>query len=151
MGHPGMTPRPVTEKEIPEVESSFLNLPTGKEQVLFVDDEKFLVDIGVEMLNDLGYTVEGKTSPREALDAFRASPDQYDIVVTDMTMPEMSGEQLAMEIKKIRADIPIIICSGYSKEMTPERAKEIGVCSFLDKPITMEDMATTIRKELDNR
>ncbi|MBA4366990.1 MAG: hypothetical protein C0403_05055 [Desulfobacterium sp.] len=142
---------PVIEKEIPEMESSILDLPTGNEQVLFVDDEKFLVDIGIEMLNDLGYKVEGRTSSYDALEAFRANPDKYDIVITDMTMPEMSGDKLAMEIKKIRSDIPIIICSGFSKVMTQEKAQRIGVKSLLNKPITMEEMAHTIRKELDEK
>ncbi len=142
---------PVIEKEIPEMESSILDLPTGNEQVLFVDDEKFLVDIGIEMLNDLGYKVEGRTSSYDALEAFRANPNKYDIVITDMTMPEMAGDKLAMEIKKIRSDIPIIICSGFSKVMTQEKAQRIGVKSFLNKPITMEEMAYTIRKELDEK
>ncbi|MFH2067108.1 MAG: PAS domain S-box protein [Pseudomonadota bacterium] len=142
---------PVIEKEIPEVENSILDLPSGNEQVLFVDDEKFLVDIGIEMLNDLGYKVEGRTSSHDALEAFRANPDKYDIVITDMTMPEMTGDKLAMEIKKIRSDIPIIICSGFSREMTQEKAQRIGVRSFLNKPITMEEMAQTIRKELDRK
>jgi len=140
---------PVIEKEIQKVESSILDLPTGNEQVLFVDDEKFLVDIGIEMLNDLGYKVEGRTSSYDALEAFRANPDKYDIVITDMTMPEMAGDKLAMEIKKIRSDIPIIICSGFSKVMTQEKAQRIGVKSLLNKPITMEEMAHAIRKELD--
>ncbi len=142
---------PVIEKEIPEMESSILDLPTGNEQVLFVDDEKFLVDIGIEMLNDLGYKVEGRTSSYDALEAFRANPDKYDIVITDMTMPEMAGDKLAMEIKKIRSNIPIIICSGFSKVMTQEKAQRIGVKSLLNKPITMEEMAHTIRKELDEK
>lgn len=142
---------PLVEKEIPEVENSILDLPAGNEQVLFVDDEKFLVDIGIEMLNDLGYKVEGRTSSHDALEAFRANPDKYDIVITDMTMPEMTGDKLAMEIKKIRSDIPIIICSGFSREMTQDKAQRIGVRSFLNKPITMEEMAHTIRKELDRK
>jgi PAS domain S-box-containing protein len=142
---------PLIEKEIPEMESSILDLPTGNEQVLFVDDEKFLVDIGIEMLNDLGYKVEGRTSSYDALEAFRANPNKYDIVITDMTMPEMAGDKLAMEIKKIRPDIPIIICSGFSKVMTQEKAQRIGVKSLLNKPITMEEMAHTIRKELDEK
>jgi DNA-binding NtrC family response regulator len=133
------------------VENSILDLPAGNEQVLFVDDEKFLVDIGIEMLNDLGYKVEGRTSSHDALEAFRANPDKYDIVITDMTMPEMTGDKLAMEIKKIRSDIPIIICSGFSREMTQDKAQRIGVRSFLNKPITMEEMAHTIRKELDRK
>jgi CheY-like chemotaxis protein len=140
---------PVVEKEATTVTNAILDLPTGTEQVLFVDDEKFLVDIGIEMLKDLGYKVEGRTSSHDAFEAFRANANKYDIVITDMTMPEMTGEILAMEIKKIRPDIPIIICSGFSKEMTQNKAQRIGVNTFLNKPITMEELAHAIRKELN--
>ena len=139
---------PVVEKEAISIQNSLIDLPTGTEQVLFVDDEKFLVDIGIEMLKDLGYRVEGRTSSHDALEAFRANPAKYDIVITDMTMPEMTGDILSMEIKKIRSNIPIIICSGFSKEITQGKAQRIGVTSFLNKPITMEELANAIRREL---
>jgi DNA-binding NtrC family response regulator len=124
-------------------------LPTGTEQVLFVDDEKVLVDIGEKMLKKLGYKVKGRTSPYEALEAFRANPDKFDLVITDMTMPRMSGENLAKQILKIRSDMPVIICTGFSNMITPENASLMGIKDFLMKPLTMHDLSESIRKVLD--
>jgi PAS domain S-box-containing protein len=126
-------------------------LPRGNEQILFVDDEKVLVEIGEQMLEKLGYKVNVRTSPYEALEAFKANPDKYDMVITDMTMPKMSGENLAKEILKIRSDIPIIICTGFSNMMSPEKASATGIKGFLMKPLTMSDLSKSIRDVLDHR
>jgi len=124
-------------------------LSTGTEQVLFLDDDKVLVDIGEQMLQKLGYKVESRTSPYEALEVFRANPEKFDMVITDMTMPQMSGDTFAQEILKIRSDVPIILCTGFSNLMSPEKAKEFGIEGFLMKPLTMSDLSKNIRKVLD--
>jgi len=140
---------PCIEVEAKKETNTFEPLPTGTEQVLFVDDEKVLVDIGEKMLKKLGYKVTGRTSPYEALEAFRANPDKFDLVITDMTMPRMSGENLAKEILKIRPDMPVIICTGFSNMITPENASSMGIKDFLMKPLTMYDLAKSIRSVLD--
>jgi len=124
-------------------------LSTGTERILFLDDDKILVDLGEQMLKRLGYRVDSKTSPFEALEIFKAEPDKYDMVITDMTMPGMSGEKLAQEILEIRPGIPIIICTGFSNMMSPEKANEKGIKGFLMKPLTMSDLSRGIRDVLD--
>jgi CheY-like chemotaxis protein len=125
-------------------------LVTGTERILFVDDEKVLVDIGEQMLKKLGYEVDSRTSPYDALETFKTRPNHYDVVFTDMTMPNMSGEKLAQELLKIRADIPIIICTGFSTMMSPEKSRATGIKGFLMKPVTMNDLSKKIRDVLDN-
>jgi len=125
------------------------SLPTGSEQILFVDDEKLLVDIGKQMLKKLGYKVDGRTSPYEALEAFRANPDKFDMIVTDMTMPGMSGENFSKEILEIRSDTPIVICTGFSKVITAQKANEMGIKDFLMKPLTIQDLSRSVRNVLD--
>jgi DNA-binding NtrC family response regulator len=125
------------------------SLQGGTEQILFVDDEESLVEIGKEMLERLGYKVESRVSAYDALAAFRAQPDKYDLIITDMTMPKMTGETLAAKIKKIRPEIPIIICTGYSSRVTHENSSIMGIRSILMKPLTLSDLAKTVRKVLD--
>ena len=124
---------------------------TGNERILFVDDEKMLVNMGQQMLSGLGYEVVGRTSSVEALEAFRAQPDKFDLVITDLTMPNMTGEQLARELTTIRDDLPVILCTGYSEMMSEEKAKSSGIDAFAMKPVVMKDMAETIRRVLDQQ
>ena len=124
-------------------------MPTGDERILFIDDEQNLVYIGKEMLEYLGYEVTASSSSTEALKLFQSRPDRFDLVITDMTMPQMTGEKLAQELIKIRSDIPIIICTGFSEKVTPENAKLIGIKEFAMKPLLMQDLAQTIRKALN--
>jgi PAS domain S-box-containing protein len=126
-------------------------LPTGHERILFVDDEKPLVEIGKQMLERLGYNTVTRTSSIEALKLFQADPHRYDLVITDMTMPNMTGDSLAKELIKIRSDIPIILCSGYSQRLTEQRVEEFGIKSFVMKPLVIKDLANTIRKVLDEK
>ncbi len=126
-------------------------IPTGHEQVLFIDDEKVLVDIGRQMLESLGYTVEARTSSIEALALFRAHPDRFDIVITDVTIPNMAGDELAVELMKIRADIPIILCTGQSDRISEERSRAIGIRAFVMKPILMAELARVIRDVLEEK
>jgi len=126
-------------------------LPTGKERILFVDDEESMVDLNQQRLERLGYKVIPRTDPSEALEFFRTHPDQIDLVITDMTMPHMTGDKLAREMLKIRPDTPIILCTGYSERMSEDRALEIGIRKYIEKPIEMKKLARTVREVLDGR
>ncbi|MCF8110252.1 MAG: PAS domain S-box protein [Desulfobacteraceae bacterium] len=130
--------------EIHEKEEAWL--PGGSERVLFVDDELFIVELQQKSLESLGYKVTSKISSTEALEAFMKNSHGFDIVITDMTMPEMSGPGLVSRIKKIRPDIPVVLCTGFG-DGHPE-SKE-GVDCLLVKPIGREKMAKTVRALLD--
>jgi CheY-like chemotaxis protein len=101
------------------------------------------------MLESLGYKVTGRTSSFEALELFKSRPDRFDLVITDMTMPKMTGDKLARELMEIRPDIPIILCTGHSKLISEKKAKEMGIRAFVGKPITKRAMAETVREVLD--
>ena len=121
-------------------------LPKGKEKIIFVDDEASIAEMGRQILERLGYAVTTCTGSRETLELFKDKPDEYDLVITDMTMPKLTGDKLAIELMKIRSDIPVILCSGYSKKINDETASEIGVKAFANKPILIADLAKTVRK-----
>lgn len=121
------------------------------ERLLFVDDEQLIVDLGEKMLQRLGYKVDVRTSSIEALKAFEAKPQAYDLVLTDMTMPNMTGDKLAEELKKIRPGIPIILCTGFSERISKEKARAMGINAFLLKPIAMDTLAATIKNALKTR
>ena len=90
-----------------------------------------------------------RTSSIEALELFRTKPDQFGLVITDMTMPDMTGERLAKELMQVRPDIPIILCTGFSERITEEKAKGMGIREFVMKPLVMRDLANTVRQVLD--
>ena len=122
---------------------------TGTESILFVDDEAFQADIAKQMLSRLGYRLTTCTSSVEALELFRQSPQKFDLVITDMTMPHMTGDVLAREFISIRPDIPIIVCTGYSDRIDADIASEIGIRELVMKPVVMKDIADCIRRVLD--
>ena len=124
-------------------------LPEGRERVLFVDDEEALAHLAEKMLGNIGYQVICDTNSMNALEIFRKDPWGVDVVITDMTMPGMTGDRLAKELIAIRPDIPIILCSGYNEHITEERAKEIGIREFILKPMDLRTMAETVRKVID--
>ncbi len=126
-------------------------LPRGDERILIIDDDENIVEVLEQMLHDLGYHVTSKTSSVEALEAFRAHPDSFDLVITDMTMPKMTGDRLAKEIVDIRSDIPIILCSGYIELMTKEKAREIGIRDVVSKPLAIQDLFRIIRRALEEK
>ena len=126
-------------------------LPRGIERILFVDDERFLVDIGKELLTNLGYSVATKTNSLECLAAFRARPNEYDLIITDYSMPFMDGEKLIMEIRKIRESIPVIFCTGFNKSILPKTIKSLEIDSVLIKPIATHELAIAVRQSLDAR
>ncbi len=136
----------------PEAESTIKmtdeTLFNGHERILFVDDDSNLAEIAKEMLEYLGYQVIIKTNSLEALDLFRKQANQFDLIITDMTMPNMTGDKLAKEILKIRPDIPIIMCTGYSENITKEKAMTMGIRKFAMKPFVMRDLAKIIREVL---
>jgi signal transduction histidine kinase/ActR/RegA family two-component response regulator len=125
--------------------------PSGNERILFVDDEKALVEIGVQLLEHLGYRVVARTSSIEALEVFRNQAEKFDLVVTDQTMPNMTGEMLAKELIRIRPDIPIVLCTGYSEVISEEKATALGIKKLVMKPILMREISQTIRQILDQR
>jgi len=127
------------------------SIPSGSERILFVDDEPALANIGKRTLKPLGYDVETRTSSIEALELFKAQPDRFDLVITDMTMPNMTGEDLAKELMRIKPNIPIILCTGFSAKIDDQKAGAMGIRAFVLKPIVKREIATKIRKVLDGK
>ncbi len=121
----------------------------GMEKILLVDDEEVLARMEEKVLKHLGYRTTMCTGSIEALETFKASQDDYDLVITDMTMPDMTGIQLAGELKKIRPDIPVIIFSGFSDQINEEKCRALGIQGYAMKPLMRQEIAETIRKVLD--
>jgi PAS domain S-box-containing protein len=124
-------------------------VPTGSESILFVDDEDMIVDIVQRMLESLGYHVVAKTNGAEALDAFSKDPDSFDLVVTDLTMPKMTGLDLAEKILQLRPGFPVVLCTGFDVIMSEDKIFSHGLQAIIYKPILRRDMAAVIRKTLD--
>jgi PAS domain S-box-containing protein len=142
---------PIVERQIaPEARPAEV-LPTGGERILFVDDEDALVDLGTQMLRSLGYDVVGRTGSLEALEAFRAGPEAFDLVITDMTMPGLTGMELAKELTAIRPDVPIILCTGFSELIDGKKVAEARIREFVLKPYATRHFAATIRKALEGK
>ena len=142
---------PVCEGQIEITAEKMEQLPRGSESILLVDDENAILDLGKQMLTHLGYRVECRSDALSALETIRRQAGHYDLVITDMTMPHMTGDLLAQQIMSIRNALPVILCTGYSERMSEEKAVRIGIAAFLMKPLTIGDLARTIRKVLDGR
>ncbi|MFC1862541.1 ATP-binding protein [Thermodesulfobacteriota bacterium] len=140
---------PVIESDHDEKSAPKEPLKTGSERVLFVDDEGFQVDFGKQLLERIGYKVVTRTSSLEALALFKKHPYEFDLIITDMNMPNLTGVGLSEEVIKIRPDIPIILCTGFSDMITKEQAFQLGIKAFLMKPAAISEFADTIRKVLD--
>jgi len=121
----------------------------GTETILFVDDEEFIIDMSVQMLEQLGYKVRATANPWEAFELFQSKPREFDIVITDMTMPGMTGVQLSEKLKEVRSDIPVIICTGHSSFIDEETAEKLGIAAYLMKPVLMSEITKTIRMIMD--
>ncbi|MFA5183070.1 MAG: response regulator [Syntrophales bacterium] len=121
----------------------------GSERILLVDDEAAIVEVVESMLSSLGYHVTARRSSVDTLELFRTRPSDFDLVITDMTMPGIRGDDLAREMLRIRADIPIILCTGFSEMITEEKARSIGIRRFIMKPVYTKDLARVIREVLD--
>ena len=140
----------IKDQKCPE-DSEPLPVIGGKERILIVDDEDMLVELNEQRLNRLGYEVVATTSSMDALAIFRKEPESFDLVVTDYTMPNMTGMDLAVELLKVRATIPIILCTGHSEPVSPEQAKQTGIKAFLMKPLGKQELAQAIRRVLDKK
>jgi PAS domain S-box-containing protein len=123
----------------------------GSERILFVDDEKMLVEVGEQILRRLGYDVVSRTSPLEALELFKARPKDFDLVISDQTMPGLTGDALARELMKLNPGIPVILCTGYSQMIDQRRAKEKGIRALVMKPILISEIAGAIRAVLNKQ
>ncbi len=126
-------------------------IPKGSESILCVDDETEIAEVVCLMLESLGYQVTQMTSSLAALEDFKRQPDAYDLVITDLTMPDLTGDRLARQILSIRNDIPIVLCTGYNHRLTKKDSQAIGIREHLIKPITMLDLAKAVRKALDTK
>ncbi len=135
---------PVEEDPLPAIAAT-----GATRRILLVDDEVEVAQVGQDMLQALGYTVKTCTDPVEALDAFRAAPERFDLVITDQTMPVMTGDKLVPELRRIRPDIPLIVCTGYSHTLSEEQARAIGVDAYLLKPLLGADYDRAIRQVLE--
>ena len=124
-------------------------LATGKEHILLVDDEPLVIEVLQEMLELQGYRITTADGSLKALETFRKAPREFDLVITDMTMPKLTGDRLSLELKKIRTDIPIILCTGYSDKLADKSALDFGVQDFMSKPIKQADLVRTVRNVLD--
>jgi CheY-like chemotaxis protein len=124
---------------------------SGNEHILFIDDEPAVVKMTKTMLERMGCRVTALTDCLEALKVFRENPDSFDLIITDQTMPDMTGIALAKKILAVRKDIPIIICTGYSDAVSPEKASEAGIRECMMKPVTKKEMAQAIRRSLERR
>ena len=143
---------PAMEEKIVEIEKKQREpLPRGNERILAVDDEEGIIELLTNMLKSLGYEVTAETSSEKTLEVFRTSPDSFDLIITDQTMPHLTGAELAKEILQIRPDIPIILCTGYSAMISEEKAKKIGIKRYAMKPISRRDLAVMVREVLDKR
>ncbi len=139
---------PIVNAEV--VQSPVLAAPllTGSEHILFVDDEVTVASLAKQMLERLGYTLTVKNNSAEALATFRAAPDKFDLIITDQTMPDIVGSELARKMLEIKSDMPIILCTGYSAAITEEAAREIGIKAFVMKPFGYREITEAIRRAL---
>ncbi len=124
-------------------------LPTGTERIMLVDDEEQVLKVEMAMLKELGYEVKAFSSSLKALEHFSEHSDIFDLVITDMTMPKMTGDKLAQGIKEVRPDIPVILCTGFSELVDEETAKALGISAYVTKPIIGQTFSRTVRNALD--
>ena len=134
-------------EEIPEKTNQIL--PVGNENILVVDDEQMIVDLSCDLLTQLGYSATGITHPQAALDLFKDNPGRFDLVLTDMGMPFMTGEDLSIKLLQIRPDLPIILCTGFSETMTKDKAIGIGIKKYIEKPLNPVLISESVRRVLD--
>jgi CheY-like chemotaxis protein len=139
----------IEKKAVEPSDQPSRRVPTGNERVLLVDDEEALLKMGQSMLEHLGYRVTAKSDSRAGLDAFNLEPEQFDAVITDMTMPHLTGLELAKEVLGIRPDMPVILCTGFSDLIDKEGALKVGIKSFLIKPVSLYTLAKSLREALD--
>jgi two-component system, cell cycle sensor histidine kinase and response regulator CckA len=142
---------PVLQTEASTAQHANTMPQKGTETILFVDDEFGLVSIAQKGLSALGYTVHGCAGSLEALDTFRQNPELFDLVVTDQTMPGMTGGELTKKILSVRPELPVILCTGFSEHLKPEDAMQMGISKYLEKPLTAAEISAAIRDVLDSQ
>jgi PAS domain S-box-containing protein len=135
--------------ETPEAKPDPSDMPKGKETILLVDDEELLVDIGTQILEFLGYRVVPFKNPEAALTHFRNQPHAFDLIITDFTMPGMNGIELVTQIRRVRADVPVILCTGYTEKLEPWEDGRLDIEIILAKPFEMRLLAATVRSVID--
>ncbi|MFH2059459.1 MAG: ATP-binding protein [Pseudomonadota bacterium] len=142
---------PVLDIKIKEkrLDSGDGNIQRGTERILFIDDEIAIANLNKQLLERIGYTVEAITDPKQALELFQTRSENFDLVITDMTMPGISGDMLTLELLKIRPDIPVILCTGYNNMISEDKALKLGIRAFVYKPVLYSDLSKIIRKVLD--
>ncbi len=141
---------PLSDAKAEEVEEGNEILPKGTEHILFVDDEPSLVKLAGSLLEQQGYRVTGISSSTDALKLFRKDPDIFDLIITDMSMPDMPGDMLIREAHKIRSNIPVILSSGHSDFVSRETVRDISVNAYAMKPLKRAELIKTVRNVLDN-
>jgi PAS domain S-box-containing protein len=141
---------PAVLKRAPAKFSKPKELSTGSEHILLVDDEASLLNLIRQRLERLGYVVTGMTDAQAALALFESNPDRFDLIVTDMTMPQMTGDLLAQKILNVKPHMPIVLCTGYSEKMNRETARKLGIRKYIEKPIETAHLANVVREALDN-
>jgi len=140
---------PIQENVIAPMDTDAIEpIQVGSERILLVDDEEAIVKMAKKMLERLGYHVTSRTRSMEALEVFTADPDQFDVIISDMTMPEMTGIQLARKMRAIRPDIPVIICTGFSDQIDKENSRQMGIQGYISKPVVQREFAQMIREVL---
>ncbi len=144
-----LLPRMANEVEQVEEEEK-KPLPRGYERILVVDDEAFQVDLASKILGGLGYRVTAVNSSEQALDLYRKRPDDFDLVITDMTMPGLTGDVLIERLREVRPNVAVMLCSGYSERISREKLKALGVRAFAMKPLMVRELAEKVREILDN-
>ncbi len=145
-----LVPIVAAEKKQRECATTTTPVSGGDERILFVDDEEMLLEMAGEFLRMQGYQVVTRSTGREALELFAGKPDDFDLIITDQTMPELTGSLLVGEIHKIRPHMPVVLTTGYSETLNKQQAEELGVRAFLFKPVVMEELAAVIREILDH-
>ncbi len=142
---------PCIKSQVQPVDMNGMDIPEGTENILFVDDDEDIVRMRTRMLQFLGYSVIAATSGEQALMILGRDPSEIDVVITDLTMPKMNGLDLTKKLRKIKGDLPVILCSGYSDPVHPDKIKESGVKMFLSKPLEMRPLAKALREVLDDQ
>jgi signal transduction histidine kinase/DNA-binding response OmpR family regulator len=140
---------PALESAVTEPPMVAPAFPTGNGQrILFVDDEPAVVHLSSNMLQRAGYRVTGSTSPKEALGLFRSDPDNFDLVITDLTMPGLTGTALSAELLRLRPQVPIILITGFASGIDDRKARDLGIRALMQKPFSMQEMAEKVRSVL---
>jgi CheY-like chemotaxis protein len=140
---PALDEQPVDETKPEEL------IQVGTERILLIDDEKMLAELGQTMLERLGYRVTARTNSLDALTTFQKQPDAFDLVISDQTMPGMTGIDLALRMFQVRPHLPFILCTGFSASISEEKARAVGIKGFAIKPLANRDLAALIRKVLE--